>query len=200
MGHNTARIHNIFRSTLPARGATQLFSGKVILQPISIHAPARGTTVILQGNLQVGGISIHAPARGATEPKPEEEPESAISIHAPARGATYFFFCKCIDRPISIHAPARGATERRCADYFPHLFQSTLPQGERPIPEWLNEAALANFNPRSRKGSDFEHENNILRRCISIHAPARGATGAESDAACRKNDFNPRSRKGSDTY
>lgn len=50
MGHNTARIHNIFRSTLPARGATQLFSGKVILQPISIHAPARGATAILAKN------------------------------------------------------------------------------------------------------------------------------------------------------
>ena len=79
-----------------------------------------------------------------------------------------------------------------------HTFQSTLPQGERQVNQFLNGGAYI----------------------ISIHAPARGATVCEAcyDAAYsrfqstlpqgerrntqngrkRKNNFNPRSRKGSD--
>src|SRR5207247_1138066 len=59
-----------------------------------------------------------------------------------------------------------------------HLFQSTLPQGERHSP-------LVRLNAPS---------------IVSIHAPARGATGIcvlKSSTASR---FNPRSRKGSDPW
>ena len=78
-----------------------------------------------------------------------------ISIHAPARGATFYNDnIMCFD-VISIHAPARGATQWGV---------------------WVT-AYARNFNPRSRKGSDFKDMTvlyNILY--ISIHAPARGAT------------------------
>ena len=100
-----------------------------------------------------------------------------ISIHAPARGATLFWrafsrrqdqFQSTLPRGerlnriityvvnirISIHAPARGATSQKC----------------RLSPD------PANFNPRSREGSD----------CILF------------DHVKRINHFNPRSREGSD--
>ena len=35
---------------------------------------------------------------------------------------------------------------------------------------------------------------------ISIHAPARGATGSQSNSTAVAANFNPRSRKGSDKY
>ncbi len=57
---------------------------------------------------------------------------------------------------ISIHAPARGATTIRRTSTTPHIFQSTLPRGER--------------HDRLPDG--------CLVRMISIHAPARGATPA----------------------
>ena len=76
-------------------------------------------------------------------------------------------------------------------------FQSTLPRGERPMRR-RKDTRLANFNPRSREGSDKALELLILAignfnprsregsdnvsmlydryKPISIHAPARGAT------------------------
>ena len=100
---------------------------------------------------------------------------------------------------ISIHAPARGAT---------------LPL---PVPERF----LLNFNPRSREGSDdqgcqftsneyiFQSTlprgerllvcvSNCFLLCISIHAPARGATFAIPTRPFSSFYFNPRSREGSD--
>ena len=61
------------------------------------------------------------------------------------------------------------------AGFSGNLFQSTLPQGERPdvvVCGGYND----DFNPRSRKGSDIIFNIAVLRAIISIHAPARGAT------------------------
>ena len=142
---------------------------------ISIRAPARGATTVQAETLQAlefqsalprgerrdffycsfsgGAISIRAPARGATKfnevwelakefqsalPRGErqevqsmEKVENTISIRAPARGATYPFLLKLPRLHISIRAPARGAT--RC---------------------FVSIHRFANFNPRSREGSD----------------------------------------------
>ena len=107
------------------------------------------------------------------------DPRNAeISIHAPARGATMQAQKRAILQRISIHAPARGAT-----------------YSSQKLSLWCQK----NFNPRSREGSDvrihlqfqFRHYFNPRSRegsdcsvlclfgsgiCISIHAPARGAT------------------------
>ena len=57
-------------------------------------------------------------------------------------------------------------------------FQSTLPRGERPeLQEVLKDVVY--FNPRSREGSDFRELVIVIINLISIHAPARGATGRE---------------------
>ena len=103
-------------------------------------------------------------------------------------------------RSISIHAPARGATNqslvkayavlnfnprsREGSDVLPHplgprikLFQSTLPRGERlDISSWYQRFLL--FQSTLPRG---ERLARITCFCfafsISIHAPARGATG-----------------------
>ena len=102
---------------------------------------------------------------------------------------------------ISIHAPARGATHivHSIIAYF-FLFQSTLPRGERRKDAVLISNNTLNFNPRSREGSDvyIAFQDQTLNKfqstlprgerllhlhiqngncTISIHAPARGATG-----------------------
>ena len=77
-------------------------------------------------------ISIHAPAKGATCSMIYTVITTKISIHAPAKGATYGAFGWLSTRHISIHAPAKGAT-------FLIATYSTL---------------TADFNPRSREGSD----------------------------------------------
>ncbi len=56
----------------------------------------------------------------------------------------------------------------------------------------------ANFNPRSREGSDTSPIRANQNKKISIHAPARGATAAYETTMQEISDFNPRSRGGSD--
>ena len=79
-----------------------------------------------------------------------------ISIHAPVKGATLqVSFCLVLYY-ISIHAPVKGATSRP-AD--PHVltanFNPRSREGSDPIKGWLYVEAN-NFNPRSREGSDAE--------------------------------------------
>ena len=99
---------------------------------------------------------------------------------------------------ISIHAPARGATILIQEGGNLLIFQSTLPQGERPGSIGTTQY-YTDFNPRSRKGSDPAISVIYSRIYISIHAPARGATSANGTVHGCKIDFNPRSRKGSDS-
>ena len=100
------------------------------------------------------------------------------------------------------------------------VFQSTLPRRERPAAATgggtggrninprsregsdaagLHTAApVRHFNPRSREGSDVPQDLHLLSAlCISIHAPAKGATW-QAVRSRRVSHFNPRSREGSD--
>ena len=57
------------------------------------------------------------------------------------------------------------------------LFQSTLPRGERLVQDCETYKGNADFNPRSREGSDPDPDDVAPELdVISIHAPARGAT------------------------
>ena len=56
---------------------------------------------------------------------------------------------------------------------------------------------IADFNPRSREGSDFIRISALHLFSISIHAPAKGAT-SQAPARAEYKNFNPRSREGSD--
>ncbi len=102
------------------------------------------------------------------------------------------------DSPVSIHAPARGATATAVASRPVRLFQSTLPRGERP-------AVLDDGKPKEKFQSTLPRgerqvgivEDNVLHG-VSIHAPARGATGRGMIGYILRWSFNPRSRAGSD--
>ena len=143
---------------------------------------------------------------------------------------------------ISIHAPAKGATKKVAAKKPKQVFQSTLPRRERPRAKslpWLRAVFQSTlprrerqkvtnskgqgsiyFNPRSREGSDITDAESSSLLDISIHAPAKGATGwiclyraqrrisihapakgATTASPTNKEGiryFNPRSREGSD--
>ena len=165
-------------------------------------------------------ISIHAPAKGATVLTVAVAAHIAISIHAPAKGATG-------DIPVSKVRPLFQSTlprrERpllsKAGGLLPLLFQSTLPRRERRLIA-VNVMYNVHFNPRSREGSDIVSVLFSLGICISIHAPAKGATSStsfsvsmvlfqstlprrerlanRSTAAAATTHFNPRSREGSD--
>ena len=59
-----------------------------------------------------------------------------------------------------------------CYDPFPDM----LPRRERRKPSLMHFIPIADFNPRSREGSDCSTCETYGLRLISIHAPARGAT------------------------
>ena len=103
------------------------------------------------------------------------------------------------DIVISIHAPRMGSDPPiRAKMTTSHIFQSTLPHGER-LPFVL--CCFPNryyFNPRSRMGSDSISYFSTSVKCISIHAPAWGATPAINRMITSHDYFNPRSRMGSD--
>ena len=110
-----------------------------------------------------------------------------------------FLSSHAILKSISIHAPAKGATYNLTNAGIVRLFQSTLPRRERQnglqkIRKHMHfnprsregsdvvfihwSFIVAYFNPRSREGSDEQSFPNLTELLtISIHAPAKGATG-----------------------
>ena len=164
-----------FQSTLPRRERQQ--SGCVVynfhhyFNPRSREGSDRTAIFILN----VSRISIHAPAKGATLESDTYHNEMVFQSTLPRR-------------------------ERQVQSLNVSLllrFQSTLPRRERlPILCWS--AHTANFNPRSREGSDkfIDCDSNFFN--ISIHAPAKGATTLRLLSFLIFYHFNPRSREGSD--
>jgi len=84
---------------------------------------------------------------------------------------------------VSIHAPAWGATKVfECASQGT-VFQSTRPRGARHQWDLLRHGRKACFNPRARVGRDDCPKHGCEQCLVSIHAPAWGATLAQSDLA-----------------
>ncbi len=121
---------------------------------------------------------------------------------------------------VSIHAPARGAT-------FGVRGRCPVAAGFNPRPRTggdTNISAVGNvnegFNPRPRTGGDRPRADPVGGIRVSIHAPARGATGRSTQEPCprpvsihapargatsiqeisrrRRGCFNPRPRTGGD--
>ena len=132
-------------------------------------------------------ISIHAPARGATPLQPQLWGTFRISIHAPARGATRM---PCRSQTLHGFQSTLPRGERRDATSGSlrvlDEFQSTLPRGERRCHAPFLPTSITHFNPRSREGSDKTRFKPPFEKRISIHAPARGATGIGGTACERR--------------
>ena len=99
---------------------------------------------------------------------------------------------------ISIHAPTRGATTSYCRFFPLWLFQSTLPQGERPS-QYVPLPLVHLFQSTLPQG-----ERQILL-CLKISTPQfqstlpQGERPGQSWLFVIPAYFNPRSHKGSDS-
>ena len=165
---------------------------------ISIHAPAEGATFRIRISEQYNRISIHAPAEGATAGTVRnvyiiQTFQSTLPRRERQAGTDKLIYLK------DFNPRSRGGSDVS-PSYHLHssqTFQSTLPRRERRSPTrkrgrttyfnprsrggsdlwtglWI--CVCENFNPRSRGGSDFVCVNVLYDLCISIHAPAEGAT------------------------
>ena len=138
--------------------------------------PRRERHRLSTDNRLPSNVSIHAPAKGATKSATSSSFFLFVSIHAPAKGATMTDFCNADGCIVSIHAPAKGATAwYGLLSSLSPLFQSTLPRRERLMKQ-IETFKGDGFNPRSREGSDNARSIAPGTPCVSIHAPAKGAT------------------------
>ena len=168
-------------------------------------------------------VSIHAPARGATRPT-VRYPAPTSSFNPRTREGCdlrFVYVGKARDlfqsthprgvRPdrvragipggfVSIHAPARGATSG--PDLVPDPWPRFNPRTREGCDDAFAQSVrhCGRFNPRTREGCDYNAGSIwCLLLYVSIHAPARGATRAQSAApAPRPRCFNPRTREGCD--
>ena len=126
---------------------------------------------------KISDVSIHAPARGATPCKRVSNVLRRVSIHAPARGATYVTVVAFGIFGVSIHAPARGATPLSLTTYSDsHGFN---PRTRTGCDTYLTNKPSAHMGFQSTHPHGVRHasvSNMTVRRGVSIHAPARGAT------------------------
>ena len=118
-----------------------------------------------------------------------------VSIHAPARGATSTTSEVTIVSVVSIHAPARGATPKRERSLAFHWFQFTRPQEARPSSAARTGRAQRFQFTRPQEARQGRAVGGVGTSDVSIHAPARGATGATRWIVYATTGFNSRARK-----
>ena len=203
----------------PVKGATDHLQVVKFELYISIHAPVKGATVISTSRTicawnfnprsREGSDVVRILTRrqhGHFNPRSREGSDTAemeaqkMAQHFNPRsreGSDDLLDAVGVAVVISIHAPAKGATAPPRQAGAPIRFQSTLPRRERPnLHEYINNLADfnprsregsdqagerqadrgADFNPRSREGSDYYRMDKQDQAAISIHAPAKGAT------------------------
>ena len=78
------------------------------------------------------------------------------------------------------------------------LFQSTLPQGERPRHRYVSAFFRLISIHAPTRGATYMPLQQEEPKTISIHAPTRGATNGQINTDGCLPNFNPRSHKGSD--
>ena len=197
----------------PARGATMMsltnLSGSMAFQSTP---PRGGRHAAVMCRLHYRRVSIHAPARGATSsggasavshqcfnPRPRAggDPFWVRFLliwgqfqSTPPRGGRPGRRGQGLSNPgVSIHAPARGATKVRENRMILQLFQSTPPRGGRPPNVRKPRGFSSGFNPRPRAGGDHARQGKYTASRVSIHAPARGATGGGGDDFGGREEF-----------
>ena len=124
--------------------------------------------------------------------------QQSISIHAPAKGATFATAGRTNPEVFQSTLPRRERlfSLSICLSCF--RFQSTLPRRERPEkPKSVIYMREFQSTLPQRERHVFRTESDS-RQDISIHAPAKGATGRSRVGAAAPRYFNPRSREGSD--
>ncbi len=187
-----------FQSTPPRGGRHRGRGCWRAHRAISIHAPAWGATAGIQrlsrrakfqSTPPRGGRHItSATSAGVTNfnPRPRVGGDSQTGWS----GYRWLYF-----NP----RPRVGGDSRAASSRFDclRLFQSTPPRGGRPRSPPAAPPAHTHFNPRPRVGGDPAGGHGHAESCISIHAPAWGATACVRWAA-GWSDFNPRPRVGGD--
>ena len=127
-------LYRQFQSTLPQGERRDNCTSSHDSTHISIHAPARGATDRLTP-LSEWLVYFNPRSRKGSDLQIPYISQDCIHFNPRSRkGSDPAFQPYPVRYSISIHAPARGATLSKLLCMLPiTLFQSTLPQGERPL-------------------------------------------------------------------
>ena len=107
---------SLFQSTLPARGATDIFGTARATEDISIHTPREGSDIVHLANVIFCVFQSTLPARGATNSLALSILFKSISIHTPREGSDLAPLAVAPQtKRISIHTPREGS------DFSPFL-------------------------------------------------------------------------------
>ena len=121
-----------------------------------------------------------------------------VSIHAPAGGATVMSMESVKYYMFQSTRPQGARHQLKALVFNPIPFQSTRPQGARPQ---AAQAIMQDYLFQSTRpqGARLHHPIRLSRSiAVSIHAPAGGATLAQSAMVFGNRSFNPRARRGRD--
>ena len=175
--HMIRRSINVFQSTLPIRGATQLTGSAADRMDISIHAPHTGSD---------SSCFPSPPIRQDFNPRsPYGERQLHQASHPslfrfqstlPIRGATWQIEQQAAGIVISIHAPHTGSDTRssRRSERLKH-FNPRSPYGERPAGPLLHYQHYSISIHAPHTGSDAYVPVPSVTVDISIHAPHTGS-------------------------
>ena len=186
----------------PARGATGKARLRVCQDPVSIHAPARGATSKRQKTRRAQGFQSTHP-RGVRHGCPHRVIVTTIGFNPRTREGCdpviITSFCP-VNAFQSTHP--RGVRQKQHDEMeTQQRFQSTHPRGVR---RWTRpwDASCRVFqstHPRGvRQPDQWAHWIQYCK--VSIHAPARGATGTSLRLTGPATSFNPRTREGCDSF
>ena len=165
-------VSSLFQSTRP-RGARHEILNMFQSRPVSIHAPARGATDRRRRTGQ--HIRFNPRARAGRDEAPVVSLNFEKFQSTRPRGARLHAFDAGVATNVSIHAPARGATYPPGPQF---LFVSFNPRARAGRDVAVKSAARACLFQSTRpRGARLSGASESLTRFVSIHAPARGATG-----------------------
>ncbi len=163
---------------------------------VSTHAPTRGATWLRRRASSRWAFQPTRP-RGARRGQPEGPlAAAAVSTHAPTRGAT--FRLDLASRTITRFNPrAHAGRDTMKGDALVRTcrFQPTRPRGARRRAAGRSPVPRPSFNPRAHAGRDLRRGNAAHGRCVSTHAPTRGATSPLSAPGANKG-FQPTRPRG----
>ena len=237
-GEDIIEIDKLFQSTRP-QGARRAFGPTKYTQRCFNPRARKGRDFHGFIDIVDFAVSIHAPARGATAVGSPCCAARLFQSTRPQGARPHFLRVRCCLERFNPRA-RKGRDNasytsrfniccfnpraRKGRDLAPMrfmvvgMFQSTRPQGARPLDALLGlQAAVSihapargattsssrssqtwSFNPRARKGRDRRRIPDQCMVSVSIHAPARGATPLSTICCGFSLGFNPRARKGRD--
>ena len=142
---------------------------------VSIHAPARGATRSSRASCRTWSGFQSTPPRGGRLETPPAAAERLFQSTPPRGGRLCIKQIRAHNHRVSIHAPARGRRRINLASSGPIISFNPRPRAGGDVKNTVAQT-LKSFNPRPRAGGDVQRSRHWKLTCVSIHAPARGAT------------------------